>query len=246
MATTYDDVETRSKIALWVCLAGVTGIAAISIVLLTLSTNADRPKMARLVFASVLPLLGTWIGTIFALYFAKDNLQAANNATLKTLELSGTFTPQTKIKDVMTPLRRIDPLRHVTDKASADAFTLVSLYEAMQGSKNSRIPILTQNDVVVMVIHEPDIDKYAQIKGTPAKDLKVTDTLGSLRNENAELKRAVETFVAVAGAASVGEARDEMNKELGCKDVFVTDNGKVSGKVIGWLTNSDLARIADR
>lgn len=243
MSIQLDDAATRSRLALWVCVAGVAGIAVISTVLLWQSDDADRPEMARLVFASVLPLLGTWIGTILAFYFAKENLQAASTTTLETLKAAGTFTDETKASDVMTQLAKISPVRHVLDRAAAEALVLRELYVAMRASQNARVPVLTNDGVALLVVHEPDVDKYAQLQGKPASDLADSDTLHELR-ATPELARAVDTFVAVGEAASVGDARTAMRGEPGCKDVFVTSNGSRSGKVIGWITNSDLARSA--
>jgi CBS domain-containing protein len=241
MATSVDDASTRSKLALYVCGAGVLGITAISIVLLAASDDKHRPEMARLVFASVLPLLGTWIGTILAFYFARENLQAASSTTLETLKLAGTFPEGAKVGDVMTPLGKIDPIRRVPDKAAAEALKLRDLYNAMQGSKNSRVPVLTEGAVALAVAHEPDVDKYAQLAGKKATDLGDDDTLGKLL-ENSTLRPAVETLVAVSETATVSDARAAMDRKPDCKDVFVTSNGELSGKVTGWLTNSDLAR----
>jgi len=35
-----------------------------------------------------------------------------------------------------------------------------------------------------------------------------------------------------------------MSRAMDAKDVFVTDTGQKSGVVLGWLTNSDLARAS--
>ncbi|MCR2824947.1 hypothetical protein [Microbacterium sp. zg.Y909] len=243
MAKAVEDVATRSKLALYICVVGVVGITAVSIVLLVCSDNESRPEMARLIFAAVLPLFGTWIGTVLAFYFAKENLQAASDTTLKTLEMSGTFTQETKVKDVMTPLALISPLRRVPDKAAAGSVALRGLYQAMKDSKNSRVPIITNGDIVLMVVHEPDIDKFAQLEGVKSAELADSETIATLRG-NEDLKRAVDTFSAVGEGATLGEAREAMNRVPGSKDVFVTSNGKSSGKILGWLTNSDLARMS--
>jgi hypothetical protein len=34
-----------------------------------------------------------------------------------------------------------------------------------------------------------------------------------------------------------------MNSVTGCKDVFITDNGKETGEVIGWLPNTLINRF---
>jgi CBS domain-containing protein len=58
------------------------------------------------------------------------------------------------------------------------------------------------------------------------------------------LGRQITAFVAVPRTATMADARMELSKAADCKDVFVTDNGQKTGRVLGWLTNSDLARAA--
>lgn len=242
MAAKLDDSQTRPRLAWFVTLAAIVGITAISIAIVWMAEPADRPEMARLVFTSALPLFGTWVATVLAFYFAKDNLEAANDATIRTLKASGTFSQDTRVGEVMTPLARINPLVRVARKDDAKSLQLRTLYDKMTGSQNSRVPILLNGDQAVMVVHEPDIDKFAQKKSSQAADLPTEFTIASLLQID-DLKQAVETFAVVAEAATVAEARDAMSKKPGAKDVFVTDNGKESGKVLGWLTNSDLARL---
>lgn len=239
--TVNEDAAVRSKLALWVCIAGVVGICAISIVLLWFSTDASRPEMARLVYASVLPLIGTWVGTILAFYFAKENLQAASTTTLETLKLSGVFSEETKVVDVMISVGSISPLRRVANKGEAGELKLQDLYNSMRQSKNSRVPILTTSGVALMVVHEPDIDKYAQAKGSSAASLAADETVARML-AIPELKQGLEAFIALPETATVGDARRAFDKAPLAKDLFVTSNGKTSGHVLGWITLSDLAR----
>lgn len=236
---TPDPNRTRTLIAFTVIGVGIVGIVVISWVAMATTDNKD--ETARLVFASVLPLIGTWVGAVLAFYFSRDNLQAASETTLRAVREAGGLTAETLVKDAMTRVDQIQPKIVVADDAEAQQVKLKELYDAMQTAKRGRIPILTDKQVALYVVHEPDIDKYAQAKGTSASTLTPADTLAQLLADPATVS-AVSNFVTVPATATLGDARSALGKAMDAKDVFVTDTGQKSGVVLGWLTNSDLAR----
>lgn len=140
----------------------------------------------------------------------------------------------------MTPISRIRPREDVADLNAAKTIKLGPLYEAMRSSGHSRVPIFS-DQVALLVVHEPDIDKYAQSQQTGAENLPDTATVEQLLDDPL-LVRMVSTFVAIPPTATLADARREMAKTADCKDVFVTTDGQKTSKVTGWLTNSDLAR----
>jgi len=232
--------KTRSEMA-WVIIGvGVTGITAISVVAIWLAVKDQRSATTQMVFNAVLPLFGTWVGAVLAYYFSKDNLQAASQTTLEAVSAVTGTAARTPVKDVMIPLSRIRPREDVANDAAAQALILRTLYEMMKSSGMSRVPVF-KADVVVYVIHEPDIDSYAQNKAVASPALADTDTLGTLM-QDPDRKKSVTAIVAVPVSASVADARAALAKEAEAKDVFVTEDGSRTGKVLGWLTNSDLAR----
>jgi hypothetical protein len=193
------------------------------------------------VFASVLPLIGTWVGAVLAFYFSRDNLQAASETTLSAMRAVGVLTVETLVRDAMIRVDQIQPKRVVIDDAEAKQVPLKELYDAMLAAKRSRIPILTTSQVALYVVHEPDIDKYAQAIGTSANLLAVTDTLEQLLAD-ATIASVISNFVTVPITATIGDARAALGQAMDAKDVFVTDTGQKGGVVLGWLTQSDLAR----
>jgi len=245
MATTGQETpdanRTRTRIAFIVIGMGVVGIVVVSWV--AMATTKNKDETSRLVFASVLPLIGTWVGAVLAFYFSRDNLQAASETTLRAVRAAGGLTAETLVKDVMMRVDQIQPKKMVADDAVAKQLTLKELYDAMQIAKRSRIPILTDRQAALYVVHEPDIDKYAQTKGINASALTPADTVTELLADPATAS-VVSGFVTVPDTATLGDARLAMSKAMDAKDVFVTDTGQKSGVVLGWLTNSDLARAS--
>lgn len=230
------DARTRARLAITIVALSLLGVAVASAVALIFATEANRPEMARLVFASVLPLLGTWVGTVLAFYFARENLQAATESTAR---LVGRIQPRTPVLEAMIPKARI--ISHdLAVGAGVQAVRLVELYDKMTASRVGRIPILDASGAVLYVVHKATIDSFASSLQTPRDPAALTETMGVLL-DNPDLKKLVEAIGFVGPTAVVEEARTAMRSVEGCNDVFVTTSGNKDGPVIGWLTNTDLA-----
>jgi hypothetical protein len=249
MANITDQAEldrTRRLIAISMVITGVVLLAAVSGLAIGFAGADDRPEMARLVFASAVPLLGTWVGTVLAFYFARENLQAASEsqraATESTMSLVGRLAPTTPVSSVMIPVAQISPKEVVADDAAARALQLNTLYRAMRDTGNSRVPVFDANSVALYVIHEPDIDKYAQDERLSADALPDDHRLEQLLAKS-ELGDAVKAFTAVGPDADVAAARAKLQADPTLKDIFVTVGGGIEHKALGWITQSDLARV---
>src|SRR5436309_10720062 len=89
------DASIRRWLAAGIVGASILGIVVLSIVAIS-TAGKDRAETSRLVFSAVLPLLGTWVGTVLAFYFARENLEAATESTLALAGLE-TATPVTRV-----------------------------------------------------------------------------------------------------------------------------------------------------
>src|SRR4051812_39073052 len=151
------DSWTRSLIALVVVGSSLLVVLILSGVAIGFADN--RSAMARLVFTSVLPLLGTWVGTVLAFYFARENLEAATDSTL-ALAGGRTDTPVTK---VMIP--EADILAHdVPATEDPKAVTLASIRATMgkMAPPGRRVPVRDANRAVLYVIHDSTLTAYAE------------------------------------------------------------------------------------
>jgi hypothetical protein len=140
----------------------------------------------------------------------------------------------------MILFKNIQPRVDAADTAAAKLLKVKDLYAQIQSSGHSRVPIFT-GQVALYVVHEPDIDKYAQQNGVKADSLTDADTLEKLATD-AALGAAISSIVAVPPTASLSDARARLKTVAESKDVFVTHDGQITGQVLGWITNSDLAR----
>jgi hypothetical protein len=227
------DAGTRSLIADVVVFFSLFGIAAVSGAALWLTD--DRPGMARLVFVSILALLGTWVGTVLAFYFMRDNMSAATDNTARLLGLRSS----TPVTEVMVPKARM--IFHVV-APGADARTvkLGELYQTMRDAHVARIPVLDASGAVLYVFHKSTIDAFSASLNPPKKPETLTEDVHALLG-NSDLERMVEAIGFVRPGALIVEARKKMRSIPGCNDVFVTSSGAKTDPVIGWLTDTDLA-----
>jgi hypothetical protein len=234
--TQNPDTSTRKWLAVGIVGASIIGIVAIAWIAIALAGNS-RADTSRLVFSSVLPLLGTWVGTVLAFYFARENLQAATESTIRLSRLEAA-TPVARVMipesnmiayDVGSGERVTDvPLRAVREKMQ----TLVPPLR--------RMPIRDALGAVLYVLHDSTLTAYAESVGQTTATL--DKTIGDLLSA-ATYRELVEAFGFVAERASVAEARAVLASIKNCNDVFVTTNGKREERAVGWLTNSLLAGI---
>src|ERR1700730_8315375 len=87
----------RFLLALLVTGISILAVTVLAAVIIVRKHDADAPQN---VMNSVLPLLGTWVGTILAYYFSKENFEAA---TQSVTALAKQLTPQQKLQS--TPAR---------------------------------------------------------------------------------------------------------------------------------------------
>ena len=85
------EVEDRGVIAQWVVIGSAVGLVLLSIVVIWAAKDKQGKELietTRMVYTSLLPLLGTWVGTVLAYYFSKDNFEAATKSTRDNLEIA--------------------------------------------------------------------------------------------------------------------------------------------------------------
>ena len=232
-----DDARTRSRLAAWILALSIAVIALASGLAIALAADTDRAEMARLVFASVLPLFGTWVGTVLAFFFARENLQAATESASR---LAGLTEPTTPVAEVMIPRAQIHAF---TVPAGGDpgVVKLADLQKEVTGSGFKRMPILSHSGVVHFVIHDSTIAKFAYSIGKKPDDL-TTETMSDLLAAP-ELRSQVEAFGVVGPDDNLEKARSAMGSVKGSNDVFVTQKGQKTDSIVGWLTNTQLAGL---
>jgi len=229
------DVLTRTWLAFAIVGAGIVGVVAISAVALAFAD--DKERASQLVFSAVLPLFGTWVGTVLAFYFARENLEAA---TQSTLALAGrdTAAPVTQVM-----IREADFVAY--DLGTGDSVENVRLSALRDKMRqltppSRRLPVRDAGGAIICVIHDATLTAYAESQHQTTES--IDRTLGDLLSDP-EYKALVEAVGFVPERATIGDARQVMGSIKNCNDVFVTETGKREERAIGWLTNTLLAGV---
>jgi hypothetical protein len=225
-------------LALIVLVVSIGGIAVLAVFLL----DKDPTKFDR-VFDSLLPLVGTWVGTILAFYFTRENYEAAGR---QVSEITEKLTPIERLRAIpiiskMLKREQMVSLNITEDKPVDNIFLVGDILNTFKTKNINRLPILDENDHLRYIIHRSMIDKYLAQKALQpeftTEQLNAL-TLKELLEEDAALRNLFETsFTVVRADANLAEAKIEMEKIKNCLDVFITIKGTKNEPVMGWLTN---------
>lgn len=232
----------RERLALWIVIFSIIAITILAGV--SIATSQNVAGEAKAVLATVLPLFGTWVGTVLAYYFSKDNFAAA---TASVTELVGKVTAEQKLASIPAKDKMIARADMFVKTLPEDKIKLVETLDALEKTKKgSRIPILDDQGHPAYMVHRSMIDRYLadQARKTPPPD-PATLTFKNLLTDDPELgKWAKQSFAVIKEDSTLAEAKSAMERISGCQDVFVTKGGTESEPVIGWVTNVVIAENA--
>jgi hypothetical protein len=224
---------------------GITAVSIIGVVVLAAIMVIKGSTQAQFVLATVLPVIGTWVGTVLAYYFSRENLEAA---TRSVTAIARQLTPEEKLKskaakDVMIPK---DQMFFVRGPA-ATVNLVKALADLEQADKGSRVPVLDKGDLPLYVVHRSTIDRFLveKARASPAPGLG-THTLQDMLTD-AQIKPLLESsFATVNESATLADAKTAMDASRFCQDVFITQTGAKTDPVLGWITNviiEDYAKV---
>jgi hypothetical protein len=232
-------VGLRDFLALGVTGVSVLGVIALSIVLIYQSGE----QKVDTILAAVLPLLGSWVGTVLAYYFSKDNFEAANRSLSDMVDKMS--PPVEKLKSV-----------HVTDKmitkgkifyktlVETPQTKLVEILQKFNESNEvwSRLPILDEQGCLKYIIHRTVIDKFLVDKlwNPDPSSPKTIDqfTVQDLLGEPKYQKLLETNFAMVGEESTLADVKELMDAMPECKDVFITKTGSQDEPLSGWITNA--------
>ncbi|HEX6288876.1 MAG TPA: hypothetical protein VFZ66_06775 [Herpetosiphonaceae bacterium] len=207
---------------------------------ITIWNSDNTSETATTVFNAVLPLLGTWVGTVLAFYFTRENFEAANRAVTQVVNQ---LTPQEKLMSIPVRDKMIGKAdMHVEAITAANPANQIILIEMLsrliQAQKGNRIPILDENGCPEYVVHRSFIERFITNKSLsggaqPLNTLTLQDLLDD-RDVGEKLKTS---FALIRADGTLADAKDAMGKTPNCQDVFVTAGGTRHEPVVGWITN---------
>jgi hypothetical protein len=236
----------RDRLSLVIVVTTLAGIAAISTGALVLTESTD--EMIRYVFGSVLPLLGTWIGTVLAYYFTRENFQAASQETRLLVRAAvGEKLQKVMARDAMIPREKM--VVYPDSWTVASDIKLVKLRDLIKDAV-TRVPILDAQGKVRYIVHSSTLNAYisdqsvALAANNPPQALNLsTSTLADMLNDVDVKRKIADGMAFVAASGTLADASNRMQaKGVHCQDIFVTASGQQEEPVLGWITNVELSR----
>ncbi len=218
---------------------GITVVSIIGAVILgaVAIVSKSETTTAQTILSMVLPVIGTWVGTVLAYYFSKENMEAA---TRSVTAIARQLTPEEKLRskpvqDVMIPLEKMFFVR-----GPANEVNLVQAVQKLETSKKGdRLPVLSKDDWPLYVVHRSTIDRFLVVKASSNSPVALNTLTLAEMLAVPDLKAALEkSFAVVRATATLADAKTAMDALTFPQDVFVTTNGTEKEPVIGWITNS--------
>lgn len=175
----------------------------------------------------LLPLFGTWVGTVLAYYFGKENFEAASKRYENIIQkLTPDVLDDISIKQIM-----IDQATMVSKEESVSSgLTVNDLIVFLDSISKSRLPILN-NQKIKYIIHKSTL---LEAKANGDEVLKLSEFVS-----NTKYSALLVNFITIEEEEKLEDVRKMMTSKDKCKDAFVCNKG---GVLTGWLTDTLIIR----
>jgi hypothetical protein len=255
-----------NKLALIIIL--LSGIILIILIIMAWryimkTEGADNPSFTNVkdLLTILLPLIGTWVGTILAFYFSKENFSAANQ---RVKELINQITPTDSNLQVLNAvdvmIKPLDASLLILDnEAVFKASKLIYLIGKMEESHSERLPILKANSLkFIFLIYRTTIERFLlgyrdkSIKLDPSRAIPVNDsdlTIDDMFTSDYKLIKDIislnarQSFLPIT--ATLCDVKKAMSDNDICQDIFITKTGNKEEAVEGWITNNMIIEKAE-
>lgn len=216
----------------------ILGLSIIAMTLLAWTAiDVDR-KNALTILNIVLPVVASWVGTIIAFYFGRENFEAAN---LQVSRLIGKLTPEERAKSQVTDIMRsfADIVHFKIPEGKNDSDVTIKELLAKFGGNVSRLPIVHSDASPKYILHTSSIDKYLLSGGSENDTLaKFIDTQKSAGFQFGLNKG----FIVVPETSTIATAKGKLEQALSCQDIFITKGGTDKEPLLGWISNIRLSK----
>lgn len=226
----------RDWLAISITLGSILALFGLGLVaVIKADTLDDTLKVINI----LLPVLATWVGTVIAYYFSKENFEAAAR---NINELTKQLTSEDKLKSipaksVMLPIEKVTKL--ILSTTPNKIMLKADVLDAILAKNNvNRLPVLVDSGIAHYMIHRSTLEQFIVsqvVKGRKVEDLTLQDMLD---DPNFSAKVRGGAFVTIKETATLGDAKLLLDQDSNCADIFVTDDGARTGKVLGWITNA--------
>ena len=251
MATGDDDTilprthPETGQVAKWVLIVSGGGIVAISVTVLAgaWSAGGHFDEISQRVFSALLPLFGTWVGTVLAYYFSSKNFESASQSVERMVNL----TTEQKLGKLAVDkeMLRLDQITVFSiPPGKTDTDVLLKDLRAKLGGKITRLPILTETGAVKYIIHQSGLFKFIADQALAGKAAAIDALTLEDLVKDAVIGNWVANIAFVSERSTVADAKATMEALPGCQDLVVTNTGKKEDPMIGWMTNVEIGRLS--
>jgi len=217
-----DQIGTRNRLAYIVIAFTAIGIVWVSYLYHTDKCDPVDEK----IFSTLIPLFATWVGTILAFYFGRENFEAA---TKRYDEIINRLTPEL-LDDI--PVNQIMISRKTMislNLKDAKNKNIKDLIDYLDLTDKSRLPILSDEK-----------PKYIIHKSFLLEALSKQET-GEMSFDDFVAKYPIVGIIKTVREGDILEnVRSLMRDNSDVKDVFAIN---AEGKVTGWLTDVLIMRF---
>ena len=189
----------------------------------------DCQEGSERLFSILLPIISTWIGTLLAFYFGKDNFEAASKTYEKIISnLTPDVLDDVLVKQVMTDRASMVTLN--TNDERISKLNLDGLRLFLDSISKTRLPILDADGKIKYIVHKSIITDVLAKPEAAAAILTIDDL--------------VTQYPIIAQLGTVKESdkievAQQLIKEKKYSDIFVVDQNNI---VTGWLTDVQIVR----
>lgn len=230
MSTQTNQNSNSSRI--WIAVTTM-GFAAMTITALAIIAIQKQPDETMTIFNIVLPVMATWVGTILAFYFGKENFESANKSVQEMFDkISPEQREQSLVKAIMRSI--FNTVYYKFEKGKSDKDVKISELRELLKGKISRLLIINSDGKPKYIIHDSRFSSFLLAEG------KDTDTLAKFIADHH--KKGInfginKGFIMVSESTTLGEAKKKLIEHPPCQDIFITKNGTEKEPLTGWISN---------
>lgn len=189
--------------------------------------NGLEPQM---VFTTITTLVGTWVGTLLAFFYSRENFESASRTMQETI---ARLSPEERLQSVSAESAMVPYEQMVVVKSdNPESLLLASLKaEFDKHPVATRLPILNSDKSAFAIVHEGTLDKFLAANPTL-----VNPTLKHLLADPDGARAKVLLFLSRQQTLRDAHAAIQLIRDA--KDVFVTATGAGKEPVLGWITDT--------
>ena len=220
-------------------------IVAVTIYIAIVSLHKDDSPDYSIISQTLIPIWATWIGTILAFYFGKENL---DSATKSYREVIKRLTPEEKmatlyIEDEMLPFDEIVSLDFETQKGRP----IQEILDNREFKEYHRY-VFFDNKHLKKVIDRSLFLEFINMELNKTQDMEYVNKLTFedmlTTSDESIQKKLNKALVYVLPTDTLLDAKNKVERISGHLDIFVTATGDLNGEVLGMITNNMIFKAA--